>query len=58
MTGGKKQKKYIYQLRRTYQDSQEIAKDWLRRVKIYKIGNFNLIDKENLILRKKVQLYV
>ena len=29
-------KKTIYQLRRTYQNVKEIAKDWLRTIKIYK----------------------
>jgi hypothetical protein len=36
-------------LRRTYWNSYKIAEDWLKRVKIYKFGKFNLVDKENSI---------
>jgi hypothetical protein len=56
-------KKNIYQWRRTYQNAQEIAKDWLKRIKIYKIGKFDTIFSTNedpigkkiSILRRKIQ---
>ena len=49
----------IYQLSRTYQNSQEIAKDWLKRVKIYKIRNYDLVNKENSIFEEdNLALYV
>jgi hypothetical protein len=59
----KKIGKTIYQWRRTYQNAQEITKDWLKRITIYKIGKFDsmfspnedLIGKKNLILRRKIQ---
>jgi len=55
----KKQKKYIYQLIRTYWNSQENTKDWLRRAKIYKIKNFDPVDKENSIFEEEnSKLYV
>jgi len=42
-------------LRRTYQNAQEIAKDWLKRIKIYKIGKFDstFSTNEDLIGKKK-----
>jgi hypothetical protein len=38
------EEKKIYQLRRIYWNSQEIAKDRLRRVKIYKIKKIDLVN--------------
>ena len=35
-------KKYI-PVRRIYQNIQEIVKDWLRKIKIYKIEKFNSV---------------
>jgi hypothetical protein len=44
---------YIYQLRRTYWNSREITKNWLRRVTTYKIGKFDPVDKDNSIFEKE-----
>ena len=53
------EKTCIYQFSRTYKNSQEIAKDWLRKVKIYKIRKFDPVDKENSIFKEEnLTLYV
>jgi hypothetical protein len=44
---------YIYQLRRTYWNSREITKNWLRRVTTYKIGKFDPVDKDNSIFEEE-----
>ena len=57
--GRKTKNIYIYQLRRTYRNSQKIAKDWLRKVKIYKIWKFDPVDKKNSIFKEEnSKLYV
>jgi hypothetical protein len=40
-------------LRRTYWNSREITKNWLRRVTTYKIGKFDPVDKDNSIFEEE-----
>jgi hypothetical protein len=50
-------------VRKIYQNTQEIAEDWLRKIKIYKIKKFDSIfptdegpiDKEKFNLRNVIQ---
>jgi len=50
-------KKYISK-KNIYLNAQEIVEDWLRKIKIYKIENFNIVffTNEDLISKGKFNL--